>query len=73
MAKEINIGTGVTAPFKVKEGTITITNVATAHGERAEPVLSAGVKKLVTLLTLQNGLLNQEPITPKHKQSVQTC
>ena len=24
MAKEINIGTGVTAPFKVKEGTITI-------------------------------------------------
>ena len=45
MAKEINIGTGVTAPFKVKEGTITITNVATAHGERAEPVLSAGVKK----------------------------
>lgn len=45
MTQELNIGTGVTAPFKVKEGTITITNVATAHGERAEPVLGAGVKK----------------------------
>lgn len=43
---ELNIGKlGAIAPFKAKEGTITITDGATAHGVMKVPVLSAGLKK----------------------------
>jgi hypothetical protein len=45
MSKELNIGTGVTAPFKVKEGTITITTGATAHGDIKTPVMGSEVVK----------------------------
>ena len=45
MSIEVNMGTGVTAPFDVKEGTITISNGATAHGEVKVPVLGSEVKK----------------------------
>jgi hypothetical protein len=45
MSKEMNIGTGVTAPFKVKEGTITITTSATAHGDIKAPVMGSEVVK----------------------------
>ena len=45
MSKELNIGTGVTAPFKVKEGTITITTSATAHGDIKAPVMGSEVVK----------------------------
>ena len=45
MSIEVKMGTGVTAPFNVKEGTITITNAATAHGDVKVPVLSAEVEK----------------------------
>jgi hypothetical protein len=45
MSKELNIGTGVTAPFKVKEGTITITTGATAHGDIKAPVMGSEVVK----------------------------
>lgn len=36
---------GVVAPFKAKEGTITITDGASAHGTIKVPVLSAGLQK----------------------------
>ena len=45
MSKELNIGTGVTAPFKVKEGNISISTVASAHGEINAPTLSAKCSK----------------------------
>lgn len=46
MSQELNIGkSGAIAPFKAKEGTITITEGATAHGVMKVPVLSAGLKK----------------------------
>lgn len=43
---EYNMGKlGVVAPFKAKEGTITISTGATAHGDLKVPVLSAELKK----------------------------
>ena len=43
---EYNMGKlGVVAPFKAKEGTITISEGATAHGTIKVPVLSAALKK----------------------------
>ena len=36
---------GVVAPFKCKEGTITISEGATAHGDMKVPILGAGLKK----------------------------
>ena len=43
---EYNMGKlGVVAPFKAKEGTITISEGATAHGTVKVPVLSAALKK----------------------------
>lgn len=42
----LNMGKlGVVAPFKAKEGTITISEGATAHGTVKVPVLSAALKK----------------------------
>lgn len=46
MSEEYQMGKlGVICPFKAKEGTITITDGATAHGNLRVPVLSAGLKK----------------------------
>ena len=46
MSQEYQMGKlGVICPFKAKEGTITITDGATAHGNMKVPVLSAGLKK----------------------------
>ena len=46
MSGNYNIGAlGVVAPFKAKEGTITITDGASAHGDIKVPVLSAGLSK----------------------------
>lgn len=46
MSQEYQMGKlGVVCPFKAKEGTITMTNGATAHGNMKVPVLSAGLKK----------------------------
>jgi hypothetical protein len=46
MSENYNMGKlGVVAPFKAKEGTITITDGASAHGTIKVPVLSAGLKK----------------------------
>ena len=46
MSEEYNMGKlGVVAPFKVKEGTITITTTNGVQGDRQEPVLSAPVVK----------------------------
>lgn len=46
MSEEYQMGKlGVICPFKAKEGTITITDGATAHGNLKVPVLSAGLKK----------------------------
>lgn len=46
MSQELNIGKlGAVAPFKAKEGTVTITESATAHGVVKAPVLSAGLRK----------------------------
>ena len=46
MSQELNIGKlGAVAPFKAKEGTITITETAGAHGAIKAPVLSAGLSK----------------------------
>ena len=43
---EYNMGKlGVVAPFKAKEGTITISEGASAHGTIKVPVLSAALKK----------------------------
>ena len=43
---EYNMGKlGVVAPFKAKEGTITISEGATAHGTIKVPVVSAALKK----------------------------
>ena len=46
MSEQYNMGKlGVVAPFKAKEGTITISEGATAHGTIKVPVLSAALKK----------------------------
>lgn len=46
MSKELHMGKlGVIAPFKAKEGTITITETAGIGGTRKEPVLSAPLVK----------------------------
>jgi len=46
MSEEYNMGQlGVVAPFDAKEGTITMTDGATAHGNVKVPVLSAALKK----------------------------
>lgn len=43
---EYNMGKlGVVAPFKAKEGTITMSVGSSAHGDIKVPVLSAGLKK----------------------------
>ena len=46
MSEQYNMGKlGVVAPFKAKEGTITISEGASAHGTIKVPVLSAALKK----------------------------
>ena len=46
MSEQYNMGKlGVVAPFKCKEGTISIKNGATAHGNVKVPVLSAELNK----------------------------
>ena len=46
MSEQYNMGQlGVVAPFKVKEGTITMTTTNGVGGDKIEPVLSAAVEK----------------------------
>ena len=46
MSENYNMGQlGVIAPFKAKEGTITITEGASAHGNIKVPVMGAPIKK----------------------------
>lgn len=46
MSEEYQMGKlGVICPFKAKEGSVTMTDGATAHGNLRVPVLSAGLKK----------------------------
>ena len=50
MSQELSIGKlGAVAPFKAKEGTITMTKDSSAHGSRIAPVHSAALEKGISV------------------------